>query len=85
MPIATLFIVPWLAAGMILTWARAVGEFGATVTFAGNLQGETQTLPLAVFVALESNRDTAIALSLLMVAISLTILVLLRDRWLRSS
>lgn len=78
-------IGPSLAAGMILTWARAVGEFGATVTFAGNLQGETQTLPLAVFVALESNRDTAIALSLLMVAISLTILVLLRDRWLRSS
>ena len=78
-------IGPSLAAGMILTWARAVGEFGATVTFAGNLQGETQTLPLAVFVALESNRDTAIALSLFMVAISLTILVLLRDRWLRSS
>jgi molybdate transport system permease protein len=77
-------IGPSLAAGMILTWARAIGEFGATVTFAGNLQGETQTLPLAVFVALESNRDTAIALSLLMVAISLAILVLLRDRWLRS-
>ena len=77
-------IGPSLAAGMILTWARAIGEFGATVTFAGNLQGETQTLPLAVFVALESNRDTAIALSLLMVAISLTVLVLLRDRWLRS-
>ncbi len=78
-------IGPSLAAGMILTWARAIGEFGATVTFAGNLQGETQTLPLAVFVALESNRDTAIALSLLMVAISLAILVVLRDRWLRSS
>jgi molybdate transport system permease protein len=77
-------IGPSLAAGMILTWARAIGEFGATVTFAGNLQGETQTLPLAVFVALESNRDTAIALSLLMVAISLAILVVLRDRWLRS-
>ncbi len=77
-------IGPSLAAGMILTWARAIGEFGATVTFAGNLQGETQTLPLAVFVALESNRDTAIALSLLMVAISLAILVLLRDRWLRT-
>ncbi|MCZ6455942.1 MAG: ABC transporter permease [Actinobacteria bacterium] len=77
-------IGPSLAAGMILTWARAIGEFGATVTFAGNLQGETQTLPLAVFVALESSRDTAIALSLLMVAISLAILVVLRDRWLRS-
>ena len=76
-------IGPSLAAGMVLTWARAIGEFGATVTFAGNLAGETQTLPLAVFVALETNRDTATALSLLMVAISLTVLVLLRDRWLR--
>jgi molybdate transport system permease protein len=76
-------IRPSLAAGMVLTWARAIGEFGATVTFAGNLAGETQTLPLAVFVALETNRDTATALSLLMVAISLTVLVLLRDRWLR--
>jgi molybdate transport system permease protein len=76
-------IGPSLAAGMVLTWARAIGEFGATVTFAGNLAGETQTLPLAVFVALETNRDTATALSLLMVVISLTILVLLRDRWLR--
>ncbi len=77
-------IGPSLAAGMVLTWARAIGEFGATVTFAGNLAGETQTLPLAVSVALETDRDTAIALSLLMVAISLTVLVLLRDRWLRS-
>jgi len=76
-------IGPSLAAGMVLTWARAIGEFGATVTFAGNLAGETQTLPLAVFVALETNRDTATALSLLMVAMSLTVLVLLRDRWLR--
>ncbi len=76
-------IGPSLAAGMVLTWARAIGEFGATVTFAGNLAGETQTLPLAVFVALETNRDTATALSLLMVAISLAVLVLLRDRWLR--
>ena len=56
----------------------------ATITFAGNLQGRTQTLPLAVFVALESDRDTAIALSLLMVVISLTVLIVLRDRWWRS-
>ena len=65
----------------MLTWARALGEFGATITFAGNLQGRTQTLPLAVFVALESDRDTAIAISLLMVAISRTVLVVLRERW----
>lgn len=73
-----------LIAGAVLAWARAFGEFGATVTFAGNLQGRTQTLPLAVFVALESNRDAAVAISLLMVAISLFVLVALRDRWWRA-
>ena len=78
-------IGPSLAAGLVLAWARALGEFGATITFAGNLQGRTQTLPLAVFVALESDRDTAVALSLLMVAISLTVLVALRDRWWRGA
>ena len=77
-------IAPSLGAGLALTWARALGEFGATVTFAGNLQGRTQTLPRAVFVALESDRDTAVALSLVMVVISLTVLVALRDRWWRS-
>ncbi|MDJ0953907.1 MAG: ABC transporter permease [Acidimicrobiia bacterium] len=74
-------VAPSLAAGLVLTWARALGEFGATITFAGNLQGRTQTLPLAVFVALESDRDVAVALSLVMVAISLTVLVALRHRW----
>ncbi len=74
-------IAPSLVAGMVLTWARAFGEFGATITFAGNLQGRTQTLPLAVFVALERDRDTAVAISLLMVAVSLVVLVALRDRW----
>lgn len=74
-------IVPSLASGLVLTWARAFGEFGATITFAGNLQGRTQTLPLAVFVALQSDRDTAIAISLVMVGVSLLVLILLRDRW----
>ena len=74
-------IGPSLLAGLVLTWARAFGEFGATITFAGNLQGRTQTLPLAVFIALESDRDTAVALSLVMVAISLTVLVILREQW----
>jgi molybdate transport system permease protein len=77
-------IAPSLAAGLVLTWARALGEFGATITFAGNLQGRTQTLPLAVFVALESDRDTAVAVSLIMVAISLSVLVALRERWWRA-
>lgn len=74
-------IAPSLRAGVLLAWARALGEFGATVTFAGNLQGRTQTLPLAVFVALERDRDTAIALSLVLVAISLGVLIALRRRW----
>lgn len=72
-----------LAAGLVLTWARAFGEFGATVTFAGTLAGRTQTMPLAVFVALQSDRDAAIAISLFMVIISIVVLVSLRDRWWR--
>lgn len=76
-------IWPAIISGLALTWARAFGEFGATITFAGNLQGRTQTLPLAVFVALESNRPTAIAMSLLMMVVSVIVLVLLRDRWWR--
>lgn len=75
-------VAPSVIAGAVLCWARALGEFGATVTFAGNLQGRTQTMPLAVFLALESDRDAAIALSLLLIAVSLAVLVPLRDRWL---
>ena len=74
-------IGPSLLAGLVLTWARAFGEFGATITFAGNLQGRTQTMPLAVFVALESDRDTAVAISLVMVVVSLVVLIALRERW----
>jgi molybdate transport system permease protein len=74
-------VAPSLVSGLVLTWARAFGEFGATITFAGNLQGRTQTLPLAVFVALERDREVAVALSLVMVAVSLVVLVLLRHRW----
>lgn len=74
-------ISPAVRAGAVLAWARALGEFGATVTFAGNLQGRTQTLPLAVFVARESDRDTAVAISLVLVAVSMVVLVAMRDRW----
>jgi len=77
-------IGPSVLSGLVLTWARALGEFGATVTFAGNLPGRTQTLPLAVFVGLESDRDAAVALSLVMVVIALVVLVTLRDRWWRA-
>lgn len=74
-------VLPSLRAGLVVAWARALGEFGATITFAGNLQGRTQTLPLAVFIALESDRDAAVAMSLVLVAVSLVVLVALRDRW----
>lgn len=77
-------IAPSVAAGLLLCWARAFGEFGATITFAGNLQGRTQTLPLAVFIALERDRDIAVAISLVMVLVSLLVLVALRDRWWRA-
>lgn len=74
-------IWPSLTSGLLLTWARAFGEFGATLTFAGSLPGRTQTMPLAVFVALESDRDMAVALSILMVVVALGVLISLRDRW----
>jgi molybdate transport system permease protein len=67
----------------VLCWARALGEFGATITFAGNLQGKTQTLPLFVYVTLERGEpDAAIVLSLVLLVVSLVVLVGLRDRWL---
>jgi molybdate transport system permease protein len=74
-------IAPSLFAGIALCWARALGEFGATITFAGNLPGVTQTMPLAVYIALETDLEAAIALSLVLLAISLVVLVALRDRW----
>jgi molybdate transport system permease protein len=76
---------PSLIAGAVLCWARALGEFGATITFAGNFPGTTQTMPLAVYLALESNPDAAIVLSLVLLAVSLAVLIGLRDRWLGAS
>jgi molybdate transport system permease protein len=78
-------IAPSLGAGVALCWARALGEFGATITFAGNLPGVTQTMPLAVYLALETDLQAAIALSLVLLAISLVVLVALRDRWFPSA
>jgi molybdate transport system permease protein len=74
-------IRPSLQAGAVLCWARALGEFGATITFAGNFPGRTQTIPLAVYLALETNPEAGIALSLILLAISLAVLVGLRHRW----
>jgi molybdate transport system permease protein len=73
-------IGPSLVAGAALTWARALGEFGATITFAGNFEGRTQTMPLAVFLALETNPPAAIALSLVLLAVSVTVLAVVGSR-----
>jgi len=75
-------IAPALGAGAVLAWARALGEFGATITFAGNFPGTTQTMPLAVYLSLETNPEEAIVLALLLIVISFAVLVGLRDRWL---
>ncbi|HJL91165.1 MAG TPA: molybdate ABC transporter permease subunit [Acidimicrobiales bacterium] len=77
-------IFPSIIAGLALSWARALGEFGATITFAGNMPGETQTLPLAIFLALETKPEAALALSLVMIVTSLAILIPYRDQWLPS-
>jgi len=74
-------IAPGLAAGTVLCWARALGEFGATITFAGNFPGRTQTMPLAVYLAMEDDPQAAIVLSLILLAVSLIVLVSLRERW----
>ena len=71
---------PALIASGVLCWARALGEFGATITFAGNFPGTTQTAPLAVYQAFETDPAAAIILSLLLVAVSLVVLVTLRQR-----
>jgi molybdate transport system permease protein len=73
---------PSVAAGAALCWARALGEFGATITFAGNFPGRTQTIPLAVYIELENRPEAGMALSLVLLAVSLTILIIMRGRWL---
>ncbi|MEV1012316.1 molybdate ABC transporter permease subunit [Micromonospora sp. DT44] len=74
-------VAPGIAAGAVLCWARALGEFGATITFAGNYPGRTQTMPLAVYLALETDLESAIVLSLVLLIVSVGILAALRDRW----
>jgi molybdate transport system permease protein len=76
---------PSVAAGAALAWARALGEFGATITFAGNFPGRTQTIPLAVYIELENRPEAGLALSLVLLAVSLTILVVMRGRWLETA
>ena len=76
-------IAPALAAGVLLSWARALGEFGATITFAGNFPGRTQTLPLAIYITLGSEHpEGAITMSLVLLGLSVAVLTVLRERWL---
>lgn len=74
-------IRPALIAGAVLSWARALGEFGATITFAGSFPGTTRTMPLAVYLALETDPEQALVLALVLIAVSFAVLVALRDRW----
>jgi len=80
MRIAAPLALGGLLTGAVLAWARALGEFGATITFAGNLAGRTQTLPLAVYQTRQTDPGAAILISLLLVALSLVVLVAMRDR-----
>ncbi len=64
--------------GAVLAWARSLGEFGATILFAGNLAGKTQTMPLAIYLGLESDLNQAIGLSVVLLAVALIILALVR-------
>jgi molybdate transport system permease protein len=79
-------VAPGIAAGAVLCWARALGEFGATITFAGNYPGITQTMPLAVYQTIEGgDLSGAVVLSLILLVVSVTILAALRDRWISSA
>lgn len=75
-------VTPGLAAGAVLCWSRALGEFGATITFAGNFPGTTRTMPLEVYLALQRDPQSAVALSLVLLVVSVAVLALLRERWL---
>jgi molybdate transport system permease protein len=72
---------PGIAAGLVLAWARAIGEFGATITFAGNFRGTTRTMPNAIYVALQVDPDGAVLLSVILLVVSVAVLALLRERW----
>ncbi|WP_332838732.1 molybdate ABC transporter permease subunit [Nocardia bovistercoris] len=78
-------VLPGVVAGGVLCWARALGEFGATITFAGNFPGRTTTMPLAVYLALETDPQDAIVLSLVLLAVSVAVLIALRERWIRGA
>jgi len=73
--------MPGVVAGLVLAWARSLGEFGATIAFAGSYPGTTRTMPLAVYTALQGDPEGALALSVILLLVSVAILTLLRDHW----
>ena len=75
---------PALLGGVIMTWARALGEFGATIMFAGSLQGVTETVPLAIYDALQDDLDAALVLSAVLVAVSFVVLLIFKTLLRRS-
>ena len=72
---------PGLVAGAALAWARSLGEFGATITFAGNYPGTTQTMPSLIYTTLQSRPEVARTLSMILLGVSIAILAGLRNRW----
>jgi molybdate transport system permease protein len=78
-------VAPGVAAGAVLCWARALGEFGATITFAGNFPGTTRTMPIEVYITLQQDPAAAVALSLVLLVVSVAVLAGLRERWLTST
>lgn len=73
-------VLPGLASGAVLSFARALGEFGATLTFAGSLEGVTRTLPLEIYLQRESDADAAVALSLVLVVVAVLVVALAQGR-----
>ena len=74
-------VAPGIASGALLCFTRSLGEFGATITFAGSFPGTTQTLPISTYLLLQTDPNAAIALSLVLMVVSVAVLVSLRDRW----
>ena len=74
--------LPGILSGAVLAWARSIGEFGATITFAGNAPGVTRTMPLEIYTALQTDPEPAIALSIVLLALSIVVLAALREKWL---
>jgi molybdate transport system permease protein len=67
-----------LLSGSVMTWARALGEFGATIIFAGNFPGRTQTMPLAIYIGFEIDLNIALALAIILICFSFSVLVFVK-------